>query len=126
MHCIHADKRKEFKEKYIIFKSAANVKIRQNLDIEFFHHDDVFSYIYMCVTYRLIARQRLGKDILASANARSNRKAIVRQRISKQAFSTIERLCFLRGPCGDVIKGQRKSFEWRCYQEMGRVLQMAV
>jgi hypothetical protein len=31
--------------------------------------------------------------------------------ISKQAFSTIERLCFLRSPCGGVIKGQRRSFE---------------
>jgi hypothetical protein len=58
-----------------------------------------------------IARQRLGKHIPAEAYARNNRTSIARQRISKQAFSTIERLCFLRGPCRGVIKGQRRSFE---------------
>jgi hypothetical protein len=46
-----------------------------------------------------IARQRLDKHILA------------RKRISKQVFSTIERLCFLGGPCRDVMRGQRRSFE---------------
>jgi hypothetical protein len=51
------------------------------------------------VTCRPVVRQRLGKHILA------------RQRISKQVFSTIERLCFLRGSCRGVIKGKRRSFE---------------
>jgi hypothetical protein len=32
---------------------------------------------------------------------------IARQRISKQAFSTIERRYFRRGPCRRVIKGQK-------------------
>jgi hypothetical protein len=59
------------------------------------------------VTYRLIARQRLGKHIPAEAQASNNRTSIARQRISKQAFSTVERLCFLRGPYRGVIKGQK-------------------
>jgi hypothetical protein len=46
------------------------------------------------VTYRLIARQRLGKHVPAEAYVRNNWTSIVRQRISKQAFSTIERLVF--------------------------------
>jgi hypothetical protein len=63
------------------------------------------------VTYRPIARQRLGKHIPAEAYAR-NRTSIARQQISKQAFSTIQRLCFLLGPCRWVIKRQRRSFEF--------------
>jgi hypothetical protein len=63
------------------------------------------------VTYRHITRQRLGKHIPAGANACNNRMPIARQRISKQALSTIERLCFLRAPSRGVIKGKRKSFE---------------
>jgi hypothetical protein len=42
------------------------------------------------VTYRSIARQRLGKYIPAGANARNNRTSIARQRISKHASLTIE------------------------------------
>jgi hypothetical protein len=42
------------------------------------------------MTYRPIARQRLGKPIHTGANARSNRTYIVRQRISKHASLTIE------------------------------------
>jgi hypothetical protein len=64
-------------------------------------------YIYI-VTYRSIARQRLGKHIQVEAYALSNRTSIDRQRISKHAFSTIERLC---GPCRRVTKGQKSSFE---------------
>jgi hypothetical protein len=63
------------------------------------------------VTYRPIVRQRFGKHIPAEAYARNNRKSIAKQRISKQAFSTIEGLCFLRGPCQGVVKGQKRSFE---------------
>jgi hypothetical protein len=63
------------------------------------------------VTYRPIARQRLGKHIPVEAYARNNRTSIARQRISKPAFSTIDRLCFLLSPCRGVIKGQRRSFE---------------
>jgi hypothetical protein len=37
------------------------------------------------VTYRSMARQRLGKHILAEANVRNNRTSIARQRISKHA-----------------------------------------
>jgi hypothetical protein len=65
---------------------------------------------FYIVTYRPIARKRLCKHLPAGANAR-NRTSIARQRISKQAFSTIERLCFLRGPCRGDIEGQRRSFE---------------
>jgi hypothetical protein len=49
------------------------------------------------------ARQRLGKHIPAEAYARNNRTSVARQRISKQAFSTIERFCFLRNPCWGVL-----------------------
>jgi hypothetical protein len=62
------------------------------------------------VTYRL----SLGNDsvnITAGANMRNNRTSTAGQRISKEAFSTIDRLCFLRGPRRRLIKGQRRSFE---------------
>jgi hypothetical protein len=62
------------------------------------------------VTYRPIARKRLGKHIPAEAYVRNNRTSIARQWISKQVFSTTERQCFLRGPCRRVIKGKRRSF----------------
>jgi hypothetical protein len=42
------------------------------------------------LTYRPIARQRLGKDIPAEANALNNRTYIARQRITKHASLTIE------------------------------------
>jgi hypothetical protein len=61
--------------------------------------------------YRSIARQQLGEHIPAEAYACNNRMSIAGQHISKQAFSTIERLCSMRGPCRGVIKGQRRSFE---------------
>jgi hypothetical protein len=41
------------------------------------------------VTYRPIARQRLGKHIPVGVNARNNRTSIARQRTSKHAFLTI-------------------------------------
>jgi hypothetical protein len=69
---------------------------------------DIYFYI---VTGIPIARWRLGKHIPAEANSCNNRTSIVRQSISKQAFSTIERLCFPRGPCRRVSNGQRRSFE---------------
>jgi hypothetical protein len=56
-----------------------------------------------------IARQRLGKHIPAEVYSRNNRMTIARQRISKQAFSTIERPCFLRRPYRGVIKGRKKE-----------------
>jgi hypothetical protein len=55
-----------------------------------------------------IARQRLGKHIPAEAYPH-NRTSIARQGISKQAFSTIKRLCFLRTPRRGVVKGRRRS-----------------
>jgi hypothetical protein len=61
------------------------------------------------VTYRPVARQRLSKHTPAGANGRNNTTSTARQRISKQAFSTTQWLCFLRGPCGEFIKGQRRS-----------------
>jgi hypothetical protein len=63
------------------------------------------------LTYRPIVRQRLGKHIPAGADAHNNRISIATQRISKQAFSTIEWLFFLRGLCCGAIKVS-------CYQKL--------
>jgi hypothetical protein len=63
------------------------------------------------VTYRPIARQRLGKHIPTGVNARNNRTSIANQRISRHASLTIERLYFLHGPCKVVINVQKRSFE---------------
>jgi hypothetical protein len=65
------------------------------------------------VTYKPIARQRLGKHkhIPVEACSRNDRTPIARQRISKQVFLTIEGLCFLYGLCRVVIKGQIRSLE---------------
>jgi hypothetical protein len=53
----------------------------------------------------------LGKEhIPAVAYGRNTMTYIARQRINKQAISTIKKLIFLRSPCRGVIKGQR-SFE---------------
>jgi hypothetical protein len=56
------------------------------------------------VTYRPIARQRLGKHIPAEVYARNNKTSIARRRINKHAFLTTENVCFLRGPCKLAIK----------------------
>jgi hypothetical protein len=53
------------------------------------------------------------------AYALNNRTSIVRHRISKQAFSKLETLCFLRGPCREVIKGEGKYHP--CYPCAGGV-----
>jgi hypothetical protein len=72
---------------------------------------DVLIFVYLnIVTYRPIARQRLGKHIPEEAYVRKNKTSIVRQRISIQTL-ILERLCFLSGPYRGVIKGRRKSFE---------------
>jgi hypothetical protein len=63
------------------------------------------------MTYGLIVRQRLSKHITVEPYARNNRTSITRQLTTKQAFSTIDRLSFLRGPYRGVINGQRRSFE---------------
>jgi hypothetical protein len=52
-----------------------------------------------------------GKHIPAEGWARNTMTAITRQRISKQAFSKIERLCFLRVPCREIVKRQIRQFE---------------
>jgi hypothetical protein len=44
-----------------------------------------FTTMNNAVTYRPIARQRLGKHISAGANARNDRMSSARQRISKHA-----------------------------------------
>jgi hypothetical protein len=49
--------------------------------------------------------------IPVEAYVRNNKTSIARQRISKQAFSKIEMLCFLRGPCRVVIKGEGRCVE---------------
>jgi hypothetical protein len=59
------------------------------LPLETTNHDSV--------TYRPIARQRLGKHILAQAYARINRTSTARQRVSKHASLTIEAVfCVVR------------------------------
>jgi hypothetical protein len=57
------------------------------------------------VTCRPVTRQRLDKHIPEEAYERNDRTSISIQRISQQAFSKIETLCFLRGPCRGFIKG---------------------
>jgi hypothetical protein len=52
----------------------------------------LFFCLFLClhiVTHRPIARQRLGKQVPAGANARNNRTSFARQRISK-CFLTIK------------------------------------
>jgi hypothetical protein len=63
------------------------------------------------VMYRPIAKQRLRKHIPEEVHVLNSRTTIARQWISKQAFQTLERLCFLYDPCRGVIKGQRMLFE---------------
>jgi hypothetical protein len=63
------------------------------------------------VTYRPTTRQGLGKHIPSEVYASNNRTSIARQRINKQAFSTIERQCFLRSQCRGAVDGRRRSSE---------------
>jgi hypothetical protein len=60
------------------------------------------------VTYRPVARQRLGKQIPAGLNVRKNTTSIARQRISKRA-PLAKNLCFLRGQCKLVTKKGSKT-----------------
>jgi hypothetical protein len=54
-----------------------------------------WTYIYIYImTYRSIARQRLGKHIPAGANARNNRTSIARQQCGKHASSKREGMYF--------------------------------
>jgi hypothetical protein len=69
------------------------------------------------MTQRTIARQGLGKHILAQVYAHNNRTSIASQQTSKEAFSTREGLCFLLG-LSWVIKGQRRSFELLVVEKM--------
>jgi hypothetical protein len=71
--------------------------------------------VYVIVTYMSTARQRLGEHIAARANVHNNRTCIARRRLSKQTFSTLERLCFVRGLCEVVVK---PSFETPACQDM--------
>jgi hypothetical protein len=62
---------------------------------QLFNHSNFFKkYLlspdFNTVTYRSIARQRLGKNIPAGANASNNRTSTARERISKEASLTIE------------------------------------
>jgi hypothetical protein len=98
------------------------------------HTSEIWEYIWIVSAeilkycdVRWIARQRLGKQIPAETYVGKNRTPIVWQRIGKQTFSTIEKLCFLRGPGRWVIKGQKLSLEsvvknwldfWRCQFKM--------
>jgi hypothetical protein len=57
---------------------------RVRLEIHAYLRSSFHAHINI-VTYRPIARQRLGKRIPVGANARNNRTRIARQRISKHA-----------------------------------------
>jgi hypothetical protein len=49
-----------------------------------------YTNFFYIVTYRPIARQRLGKHIPAGANARNNKTSIAMQRISQHVSLKIE------------------------------------
>jgi hypothetical protein len=87
---------------------------RRNIpEINVFIHAEALEFLNI-VTYRPISRQRHGKHNPVEAYARNSRTSIARQRISNQAFPTIERLCFLRGPCKVVIKKiSVEAVQWR-------------
>jgi hypothetical protein len=74
------------------------------------------------VTYRPIARQRLGKHIPAEAYARNNKTSIIRQRISKHASSTIEVVssaCSVQSGYKEVFSSRVESnFETPVCREM--------
>jgi hypothetical protein len=94
------------------------------------------------VTYRPIARQRLGKHIPTEANSRNIRSSITRKRISKHASLTTEGVFSV----WSVQSGYKEGFDWEelvvfrswdslveeefigvsCCRELGRVLEMAV
>jgi hypothetical protein len=69
--------------------------------------------------YRPVARQRFCKHIPAEAQAAKNWTSIARQGASKEASSTIERLCFLRSPSRVVIK--KDSVEQSQLSEVERI-----
>jgi hypothetical protein len=58
-----------------------------------------------------IARQSLFKHSLGNEYGSNNRiTSVAMQRRCKHAFSTVERLCFRRGPCRVVMKSRRFEF----------------
>jgi hypothetical protein len=93
------------------------------------------------VTYRSIARQRLGKHIPAEANVRNNRTSIIRQWISKGASLTIEAV----SSGWSMQSGYKEALSWgesvaarssqgatedefiwvRCFRGLGPVLELA-
>jgi hypothetical protein len=78
--------------------------------------DQLESYVCLRGDCVLFPPPLLGNDSVNTFPREPKRATIgslARQRVSKQAFSTIrvERLCFLRDPCRGVIKEQRRSFE---------------
>jgi hypothetical protein len=78
------------------------------------------------VTYRPIARQRLGKHIPAGSNGPNIRTSIVRQRISKHTSLTIEAVFSawsVQNGYKEVFSGikwsEESSFETPAYQDIG-------
>jgi hypothetical protein len=63
----------------------------------------VIKYDIIIAKYRFIPRQRLCEHIPAEAYAHSSKISITRQRISKETFSTIGWLRFLRDPCRGIV-----------------------
>jgi hypothetical protein len=76
-----------------------------------------------------IARQWLGKHITPGAKARNNNKSIARQRISKHASLIIE-VAFSAWSVQSVYKeefwSRQQQYKVRYCQELRRVLEMAV
>jgi hypothetical protein len=62
------------------------------------------------VTYRPIARHRLGKRIPAQEYAPTIRRPLLGKKLVNKPSQKCGG-CFLRGPCREIIKGKRRSFE---------------
>jgi hypothetical protein len=70
------------------------------------------------VTYRPIARQRLGKHIPAGANARNNRTSIARLRISKHTIDDVFSAWSVQADYKEVVDRVESSFETPAYRDM--------
>jgi hypothetical protein len=87
MHCIGLNSYHRTLRVYQLAVSKTSTGLGDRYLKQGFHSFSVFAdkCLNNTVTYRLIARQRLGKHIPAGANARNDRTSIARQRISKHA-----------------------------------------
>jgi hypothetical protein len=89
------------------FSSKTSVDFQQNIR-RYIPEDRSLQYAYCIVTYRPIARQRLGKHIPAQAYARNNRTSTARQWISQHASLTIEAVFY----AWSVQSGYKEEVSW--------------